>query len=93
MSRSGQLIPIPDDIWQGVRRDTVHNTYRDVFRETDAMTRGWITAITEGRHVHPDFGDGLAVQRVLDAAVQSARTNGAQVPIVRRSNAVTISGG
>jgi predicted dehydrogenase len=76
-----QLIPIPDDIWQGVRRDTVHNTYRDVFRETDAMTRGWITAITEGRPVRPDFADGLAVQRVLDAAVQSARSGSGQVAI------------
>jgi predicted dehydrogenase len=76
-----QVLPIPDEVWQGVRRDTVHNTYRDVFRETDVMTRGWITGITEGRHVRPDFGDGLAVQRVLDAAVQSARTNGAQIPI------------
>lgn len=76
-----QLIPIPDDIWQGARRDTVHNTYRDIFRQTDSMTRGWVTAITEGRHVRPDFSDGLAVQRVLDAAVQSARSGSVQVPI------------
>ena len=76
-----QVLPIPDDIWQGVRRDTVHNTYRDVFRETEAMTRGWITAITEDRPVRPDFADGLAVQRVLDAAVRSAKSDGAQVRV------------
>lgn len=76
-----QVLPIPDDIWQGVRRDTVHNTYRDVFRETDAMTRGWISAITEGRPAKPDFADGLAVQRVLDAAVQSAKSGSVHVAI------------
>ena len=51
---------------------------------TDAMTRGWISAITEGRHVRPDFGDGLAVQRVVDAAVASAAGDGgARSPINR----------
>jgi predicted dehydrogenase len=75
------LMPIPDDIWSGVRRDSVHDTYRDVFRGTDAMTRGWITAITEHRHVRPDFADGLAVQRVVDAAVASADAEGVHVPV------------
>jgi predicted dehydrogenase len=75
------LLPIPDDLWAGVRRDTVHNTYRDTFRETDAMTRGWIDAIAAGRPVRPDFADGLAVQRVLDAAVASAAGDGRHVPI------------
>lgn len=76
-----QPIAIPDDIWNGVRRDRVHDTYRDVFRETDVMTRGWITAIREGRPVRPDFADGLAVQRVLDAAVLSTKRDGAQVTV------------
>ena len=75
------VLPIPDEIWGGVRRDNVHDTYRDVFRGTDAMTRGWITAIAEQRHVRPDFADGLAVQRVVDAAVASADADGAQVPV------------
>ena len=52
------VLPIPDDIWGGVRRDNVHDTYRDVFRGTDARTRGWITAIAEQRHMRPDFADG-----------------------------------
>jgi predicted dehydrogenase len=74
-------LPIPDEIWGGVRHDDVHDTYRDVFRDTEAMTRGWISAITEGRHVRPDFADGLAVQRVVDAAVASADGNGTPVEI------------
>jgi hypothetical protein len=31
--------------------------------------------------VRPDFSDGLAVQRVVDAAVESAGSGGLQVPI------------
>jgi levoglucosan dehydrogenase len=66
-------IEVPERIWAGARRDTVHNTYRDVFREQDTMQRAWVTAIAEGRPASPDFADGLAVQRVLDAADRSAR--------------------
>ena len=55
------VLPIPDDIWAGARRGNVHDTYRDVFRGTDVMTREWIAAIAEQRHVRPDFADGLAM--------------------------------
>ncbi len=63
-----RALEIPEHIWQGARRDTVHNTYRDVFRQRDFMARGFITAILEGRPASPDFADGLRVQRVLAAA-------------------------
>jgi len=76
-SRPGEAethaIEIPDRIWAGARRDPVHDTYRDVFRTQDTMQRAWITAIAEGRPASPDFADGLAVQRVLDASAISAR--------------------
>lgn len=65
-------LPIPDAIWGKARRDTVHNTYRDVFREHDFMARGFITAIVSDEPVKPDFEDALAVQRVLEAALRSA---------------------
>ena len=74
-----QELPIPDEIWGEVRRDTVHNTYRDVFRKTSAMTRQWIDAILAGTQTEPGFAEGLAVQRVLDAAVESAAANGAPI--------------
>ncbi len=82
--RSGEsggmkVLPIPDDVWNGVRRDTVHNTYRDVFRTTNAMTRGWIDAIRDGYDIAPGFAEGLAVQRAIDAAVLSASTGGRPV--------------
>lgn len=64
---------IPDRVWNNVRRDTVHNTYRDVFRVEDLMTRGWINAIAGGHQYQPSFEDGAIVQRVIDAAARSAR--------------------
>lgn len=80
-------LPIPDEIWNGVRRDTVHNTYRDVFRKTDVMTRSWISAIHDGlapgERPDPSFADGLAVQRVIDAAQRSVAKDSCMVRIVR----------
>ncbi|MBA3872742.1 MAG: Gfo/Idh/MocA family oxidoreductase [Anaerolineae bacterium] len=64
---------IPDAIWGNARRDTVHNTYKDVFRQQDNMTRGFIQAIVDGTKTEPDFTDGMNVQRVLDAALLSAK--------------------
>ena len=63
--------PIPDDIWQGARRDTVHNTYRDVFRTQETMARAWVTAIAQGQPLRPDFADGAYIQRVMEAAQRS----------------------
>ncbi len=73
------LLAIPESIWGELRRDTVHNTYRDVFRTTDTMTRAWVSAIRDGRMITPDFAEGLAVQRVLDAAVESSAGDGTPI--------------
>ncbi|MCB9138653.1 MAG: Gfo/Idh/MocA family oxidoreductase [Caldilineaceae bacterium] len=70
-----QLLPIPDDVWGKARRDTVHNTYKDVFREEDFMARAWITAIIEDRTLEPSFADGACVQRVIAACQLSAAEN------------------
>lgn len=66
-------LPIPDALWGQARRDTVHNTYRDVFRLEDYMVRGFITAILEDKAAEPDFDDGAEIQRLVDAAVLSHR--------------------
>lgn len=70
-------LTIPDDVWKGAPRSPVHDTYRHVFRRTEAMTRGWVTAVAEGRHVQPDIATGARVQMLIDAAVESAASNGA----------------
>jgi predicted dehydrogenase len=67
--------------WNGVRTDTVHNTYRDTFRTTDAMARGWLTAVAERRHCQPDMAHGALVQRLTDAAVRSAADDGALIAV------------
>lgn len=66
-------LPIPETIWGDLRRDTVHNTYRDTFRRTDVMTRGFISDILAGRASEPDFGVGAHIQRVIEAAQRSDR--------------------
>ncbi len=66
-------LPIPDRFFGSARRDTVGNTYKDTFRMADNMARGFVTAIAAGTPASPDFRDGLAVQRVLDAAILSSR--------------------
>ncbi len=66
-------LPIPGELLEGLRTDTVANTYRDVFRGTDVMDRGFVTAIATGGVATPSFRDGWSVQRVVDAANLSAR--------------------
>ena len=77
-------LPIPDELFAGARREIVHDTYKDVFREQDNMTRGFVSAVARGEKASPDFADGLAVQRLLEAAARSAR-EGRRVPIGRSS--------
>ncbi len=69
-------LPIPDSAWSGAPRDQVHDTYRHIFRRTEAMTRGWVTAIAQGRHVEPDFTTGARIQELVAAAITSAATDG-----------------
>jgi predicted dehydrogenase len=77
----GSVLPRTPELWAGLRTDTVHNTYRDVFRTTEAMTRGWVTAVAEGRMCEPDIAHGALVQRITDAAVRSAAAGGGLLPV------------
>ncbi len=77
-------LPIPDGVWGGARRDSVHNTYRDIFRNQDVLTRGWLSAIRDDdEHLEPNFDTGAAVQRVIRAceisAAQQRRVHMAEV--------------
>lgn len=65
-------LPIPDDLWGPVRRELVHDTYRDVFRNTDSMARGWAKALERGNPVRPDLRDGALVQKLLDGCLVSS---------------------
>ena len=67
-------LPIPDHIWGDARRDTVHNTYRDMFRMEDFMIRGFINGIVNDSELEPNFQDGARIQRLISAAVRSHET-------------------
>ena len=64
-------LEIPDRIWGEVRREKVHDTYRDVFRKEGWMTGQFIEAISMGENTFPNFQDGAFIQRILDAALLS----------------------
>ena len=66
-------LPIPDRFYDGIRRGSVHETYKDTFRQHDNMARGFVTAIAEGGTAVPSFRDAWRVQRIVDAAGRSAR--------------------
>ncbi|MCY3831446.1 MAG: Gfo/Idh/MocA family oxidoreductase [Chloroflexi bacterium] len=67
-------LAIPEHIWGGARRDTVHNTYRDTFRSEDFMIRAFINGIINDVEVSPSFEDGARIQRLLSAATLSHET-------------------
>jgi predicted dehydrogenase len=75
-----QPLTIPEDVWNGAAHSpdghNVHDTYRHMFRRTEAMTRGWVTAIAEHRHLEPDMATGARVQEIVDAAIASAAGDG-----------------
>lgn len=76
-----QMLPMPSHLTDGIRFDTMHNTYRDVFRETPAMTRRWIDAIAAGEHLHPDFATGARIAELVDAAIESSENNGRSISV------------
>ncbi|MFT6291095.1 MAG: putative dehydrogenase [Ilumatobacter sp.] len=75
-----QPLEIPDDIWGDARRDSVHNTYRDVFRVNRSMIGDWVDAVRDGRQLDgplvPDLAEGARVQYLLELATQSAAGDG-----------------
>lgn len=64
-------LELPSHIWGKARRDTVHNTYKDIFRQEGFMTQDFISAIAEKRQTFPTFREGAYVQKVLEAALKS----------------------
>lgn len=66
-------LTIPDEIWAGARRDSVHNSYRDVFRTQGRMVGDFVRAVQSQEPIQPDIQDGLRNQLLLEAAKLSAR--------------------
>ncbi len=83
--RAGELglrvLPVPEHLWQGARRSPVPDTYRDIFRRSDAMARAWVDAVVDGRPCQPDLAEGARVQRLLETAAESARCDSRLLPV------------
>lgn len=69
-----KVLPIPDHIWGNVRRDTVHNTYKDLFRQENFMIGQFISAIVNDEQTSPNLDDGARIQRIIDAVIKSQKT-------------------
>ena len=65
-------LPLPEHVWGKARRQIVHDTYKDVFRQDLLMIGEWIDAIANDSRAEPSFADGLEIQKVMAAAIQSA---------------------
>ena len=69
----------------------MHDTYRHIFRRTEAMTRGWVTAIVEGRLTQPDLATGARVQQLVASAQASVADGGRWQPIPAPPSSLTPS--
>ena len=73
-------LPIPDDIWNGARHDTVHDTYRDIFRGSGAMIGDFVDAVRPDAPAIPT-SPRARVQQLCDAAVESAAAGGVRLSV------------
>jgi predicted dehydrogenase len=71
-------IDVPETFWAPqISRANPRDMYFDLFNKSDAMAREFVSAIAAQRPVNGQtFRDGLAVQRVIDGAVESANNDG-----------------
>lgn len=77
------ILELPPHLTDGLRMDTMHNTYRDVFRTTPALTRRWIDAIVAGTDVQPDLATGARIAELVDAALESDEHDGVRIDTSR----------
>lgn len=72
-----QTLPVPDYLWGDVNRaDSFSAQVLGLFTRQPVGCRLFIDAIIEDRPVSPNFYDGLKVQEVIDAALESHRSGG-----------------
>ena len=70
-----ETLLVPDHLWEGVDR-TDFSRILDIFFKQPVGDRLFIDAILEDRPVTPSFYDGLKVQEVMDAAIESHQSGG-----------------
>jgi predicted dehydrogenase len=67
------LVEIPELVQGGKPRTDLQQVYKETFRKQGRMTGDFIRAVRSGSPAQPDFAAGTRVQRILDAALLSAR--------------------
>ena len=74
-------LPMPDSIWgRADRNQPFIAQRRQIFTSQAVGDRLFIDAIVEDRPVVPNFYDGLVVQEVMDAAIES-HERGTRIPV------------
>ena len=68
-------IDIPELMREGKPKKDIQQMYKETFRSRGRMTGEFIEAVASGTLCKPTFEDGAEVQRILDAALLSAKTN------------------
>jgi predicted dehydrogenase len=67
---TAESLPIPDDLLGGT---DVYAPF-DVFKKLPAGPRQFIEAILNDTAISPNFHDGYQVQRIIEAALESAKS-------------------
>ena len=65
----------PELVQEGKTKKDIQQMYKETFRKRGRMTGEFIEAVASGTSCRPSFEDGAEVQRILDAALLSARQN------------------
>ena len=60
---------------EGKTKKDIQQMYKETFRKRGRRTGEFIEAVASGTSCRPSFEDGAEVQRILDAALLSARQN------------------
>jgi predicted dehydrogenase len=69
-----ERLSVPAELCGGADEPREMADYMRWFTSQSVGTRGFIDAVLEGRQHSPSFADGLAVQRIMDAAIESSET-------------------
>ncbi len=68
-------IEFPEMMYDGKTKKDIQQMYKETFRVRGRMTGEFIEAVASGTPCRPSFKDGAEIQRILDAALLSAKQN------------------
>ena len=69
-----ERVAVPSEFCGGLTEPSSLDEFLRFMTTQSVGTRGFIDGILEGRQVTPSFADGLAVQRIMDAAQRASES-------------------